>query len=140
MQITTRRGPRGPRGTALVEMAIVLLLLMLLTLGAIEYGWMFLKQEQLTNAARQASRLASTPDATTAQVTSQITTAMSSYGMGSTGYTTTLTPTNIGTATRGQTVTVKISVAYNKVGITNFSLLPMPTTLSATLSMEKEGP
>ncbi|MDB5301325.1 MAG: TadE family protein [Phycisphaerales bacterium] len=128
------------RGTALVEMAIVLLLLMLLTLGAIEYGWMFLKQEQITNAARQASRLACTPDATNAQVTTQISRLMSSYGMASSGYTTTLTPNDVSAAGRGETVTVQISVTYKKVGITNFALLPMPAKLSSAVVMEKEGP
>jgi Flp pilus assembly protein TadG len=141
MRMTTRRGPRSSRGTALVEMTIVLLLLILITLGAVEYGWMFLRQQQLTNAARQASRLASTPDATTAQVTSQISTVMTSYGMGSTGYTATFTPPDIATVPRGQSVKVQISVDYSKVTATNLTLLlPLPAKLSSTISMEKEGP
>jgi Flp pilus assembly protein TadG len=130
----------GRRATALVEMALALLLLMLLTMGAVEYGWFFLKQQQITNAARQAARIASTADATNATVTSQVTTLMSSYGMGSSGYTTTLTPSDVSTAARGSSVSVKISVTYSKVTITNFSLLPMPATVSATVAMAKEGP
>src|SRR3954471_10670513 len=94
------------RATALVEMALALLLLMLLTMGAIEYGWFFLKQQQITNAARQAARIASTADATNATVNSQVTTLMSSYGMGSSGYTTTLTPADVSTASRGTSVSV----------------------------------
>ena len=43
-------------GLATIEMAMVLPLLMLLTLGVIEYGWMFLKSQQITNAARQGAR------------------------------------------------------------------------------------
>ncbi len=129
----------GRRATALVEMALALLLLMLLTMGAVEYGWFFLKQQQITNAARQAARIASTADATNATVTSQVTTLMSSYGMGSSGYTTTFTPSDVSTAARGTSVSVKISVTYSKVTITNFSLLPMPTTVSATVAMAKEG-
>jgi len=31
-------------------------------------------------------------------------------------------------------------VTYSNITITNFSLLPVPTTLSATVSMVKEGP
>jgi Flp pilus assembly protein TadG len=127
------------RATVLVEMALALLLLMLLTMGAVEYGWFFLKQQQITNAARQAARVASTADATNATVTSQITTLMSSYGMGSSGYTTTFTPDPVSSVTRGNSVSVKISVQYSNITITNFKLLPLPTTVSATVAMEKEG-
>jgi Flp pilus assembly protein TadG len=135
----TIRRRKGGRATALVEMTLALLLLMLLTMGAVEYGWFFLKQQQITNAARQAARVASTIDATNTTVNAQITTLMSAYGMGSTGYTTTLTPTDVTTATRGQSVSVKIAVTYSKITVTNFSLLPLPTTVSATVAMAKEG-
>ena len=133
---------RGRRGTALVEMALALLLLMLLTLGAIEYGWLFLKQQQITNAARQAARIASTADATNATVNSQISTLMSSYGLGSSGYATTFSwgnSTDVSTVTRGTSISVKISVTYSAITITNFKILPLPTTLSATVAMQKEG-
>ena len=127
------------RGTTLVEMALALLLLMLLTLGVIEYGWLFLKQQQLTNTARQAARIAATADATNTTVTSQITALMSSYGMGSTGYTTAFSPTDLSAAARGSSVSVQVQVTYSRLTITNFRLLPMPTTLTATVAMQKEG-
>lgn len=128
------------RGTSAVELAVTLLILMLITLGAVEYGWLFLKQEQVVNAARQAARIAATPDATNTTVTAEITTLMSNYGLASSGYTTTLTPSNIATATTGSTVSVGISLNYSKIGITHFTSLPLPSTLSATVAMEKEGP
>jgi Flp pilus assembly protein TadG len=127
------------RGTALVELAISLSLLLLITLGAVEYSWLFLKQEQITNAARQASRLASTPSATNATVTSQITTLMTSYGLTNSGYATTFTPGNIATAATGSNVTVKVAIPYNNLTLTHFSLLPLPTTISASVTMVKEG-
>ena len=40
------------RGATLVEMAVVFPLLLMVTLGAIKYGWLFLKAQQMTNAAR----------------------------------------------------------------------------------------
>jgi len=131
---------RMDRGTSALELAVTLLLLMLITLGAVEYGWLFLKQEQIVNAARQAARLAATPDATNATVTSQITTLMSNYGLSGSGYTTTFTPANIATASTGSTVSVGISLIYSKIEITHFNTLPLPNTLSATVAMEKEGP
>ena len=134
--------PSFRRGTALVEMALALLILLLLTMGAIEYGWFFLKQQQITNAARQAARFASTADATDATVSSQITTLMNSYGMGSTGYTKTYSwnPADVSTVARGTSISVTISVSYSKLTITNSSLLPTPATVSATVAMQKEGP
>ena len=127
------------RASALVEMAIVLTLLFLLTLGTVEYGWMFLKQQQITNAARQAARKACAANVNNTTVDTEIANLMSSYGMGSTGYSKTYTPTDVSTAARGTSVSVNISVDYSKITITNFKLLPLPTTVSATVAMEKEG-
>ncbi len=47
----------GRRGTAAVEAALILPLLMLLLLGVIEYGWIYLKSEQIANAARHGARV-----------------------------------------------------------------------------------
>jgi Flp pilus assembly protein TadG len=135
--------PNARRATALVEMALALLLLMLLTMGAIEYGWLFLKQQQITNAARQAARVASTADATNNSVNAQVKTLMDSYGMDSTVYTKSYSwgvKNDVSTVPRGTSLSVKISVNYGKITITNFKLLPMPATVSATVAMEKEGP
>src|SRR5262245_1734829 len=130
---------RRNRGTAIVEAAIIFPILFLLTFGIIEYGWMFLKQQQVTNAARQAARLAATIDSTNSQVTSQISTPLNNYGLGACGYATALSPLNVATATRGQLVSVTISVPYGNIDITGFTLLPLPTTISAQVTMEKEG-
>jgi len=131
---------RVPHGTAVLEMSIVLLLLMYITLGAIEYGWIFLKQEQIANAAREGARLAVTPSATNATVTSEISTLMSGYGLTGKYSTPVFTPSDVSTASVGGTVAVNVSVPYSNIGLTKFSMLPLPTTLSATVTMEKEGP
>jgi len=52
------------RGAAMVEMAIVLVLLLMLSLGVIEYGWLFLTMQRITNAARQGARVAAPLGAT----------------------------------------------------------------------------
>ena len=53
------------RGVAAVEMAVVLPLLLLVTFGLMEYGWLFLKAQQVANAARQGARYAALPSVTT---------------------------------------------------------------------------
>lgn len=96
---------------------------------------MFLKQEQLVNAARQAARLGATAYATNTQVTTQITNMMSADGI--TGYSVNSFNVNI---TKGSTFTVTISVPYANVrAMGGYSLFPVPTTLTGTVTMEKEG-
>ena len=135
MRLFVARHFRRSRGTALVEMALVGMILIYLTLGGAEYAVIFLKKQQLLNAARQASRLASTPDATDSKVNSLINTLMTSYGMSS-GYTTTLSPTDVASVATGQTVSVQISINYTRIT----PIIPTPSTLTATVVMEKEGP
>lgn len=50
------------RGAAAVEAAIVLPVILMVTFGAIKYGWLFLKAQQITNAARNGARIAVLPD------------------------------------------------------------------------------
>lgn len=132
------------RGSLTVEAAILFPLLFMITFGLIEYGWMFIKQQQITNAARQSARLAAMVDATNGQVSSQISTQMTNYSLGSSGYTPTIYVNgtaggNVATAARGAQVSVLISVPYANIDITGFTLLPMLSTLSAKVTMEKEG-
>ena len=133
----SQRGTR--RATTVVEMALAGMILVMLTMGVIEYGWLFLKQQQITNAARQAARIAATADATNTTVTASITSLMNSYGLGSSGYTTAFSPTDVSTASRGSAVSVTISITYSRITITRSSVLPAPTTITAQVSMQKEG-
>src|SRR5689334_5970001 len=109
---------RSDRGSITVEAALLFPLVMLLTFGLIEYGWMFLKHQQVTNAARQAARLAALADSTNTQVTSQVSTMMSDYGLSGSGYSTTVTPSNVATAARGSIVSVTVSIPYANIDIT----------------------
>ena len=45
-------------------MALVLPILLLLSLGALRYGWLFLKAQEITNATRYGARVAIRPNAT----------------------------------------------------------------------------
>jgi uncharacterized SAM-dependent methyltransferase len=63
---------------------------------------------------------------------------MSSYGMGSSGYTTTFTPSDVSTAVLGATVTVQLNVTYSHVQVIGTSLVPTPSSLTASVTMVKE--
>lgn len=127
------------RGTAIVEAALVLPLLLTLTFATIEYGWMLLCDQQLTNVVEQAARVAATPTATNAAVTSQITTLMNAANMGSSGYTVTYNPADVSVVTKGNALTVTISIPYANVEVTGVTLFPLPATISSSSTVIKEG-
>jgi Flp pilus assembly protein TadG len=125
------------RGAAMVEMAIVVPLLLLLTLGLIEYGWVFLRVSQINQAARHGVRTAVRPDATATNVQAAVASMMNDFGLGSSGYT--LTYTNLAVPV-GQPVTVHISVNYSQLTLTGSSFVPLPDRVQGRGTMAKEGP
>ena len=135
----TPRTKKPRRGTILVEAALIFLILFYLTFGMIEYGWMILKQQQITNTARAAARIAVRADSVNGDVTSKITNMMTSYQMNGSGYSTTM-PANVATVVKGAQLSVTIQVPYNNIKLGMLTLIPTPTNLTSTVSMEKEGP
>lgn len=123
-----------------VEAALVLPLLILITFGLIEYGWLFLKAQQINNAARHGARLAVTPDATTAQVQEAIDALMAEAGLGDSGYTKTISPANVSDAAPQSQVSVTVSVPYQNIEIAGVPLIPVPSSLVGSVTMAKEGP
>jgi Flp pilus assembly protein TadG len=130
----------GARGTMTVEAAIVLPLLILLTLALIEYGWMFLKIQQLTHAARTGARLAVTADATTAQVQTAITNLLTTAGLDSSGYTVSINPNDVSAVEVGEQITVGVTVPYANINLTDAPLIAVPTLVGGSVTMAKEGP
>ena len=125
-------------GLETVEAALIFPLLMLVIFGIVEYGWMFIKEHQITNITRQAARMAATPDATTASVNAMVATMMQNAQI--TGYGAPVYSPAITSAQPGQLITVTITVPYSNVGLTRVPLLPLPASLQAQVAMNKEGP
>jgi Flp pilus assembly protein TadG len=125
-------------------MALVMLLLFTLLFGVMEYGWMFLKMQEITNAARQGARLAITPDVNSASDINdpQASPSPSPIKMLQDakipvrGGTVSVSPVNV---TPGTLVTVEVVVPYEDVELFHFKLLPKPAMLRASVSMMKEG-
>jgi len=116
------------RGAAMVEMAIVLVLLLMLSLGVIEYGWLFLTMQRITNAARQGARVAAPLGATDTDGEAAMTTLLAGV------------PTAVpDVTTSGATVTATVTVTTSAVRLVNWDALPVPATLQATVTMAKEG-
>ena len=130
------------KGTALVETAIVFPLLLTLTLGVIQYSYLFLKAQQITNAARSGVRAAVRYGAKDADVQNAVTNALAATGMtvGAPVITPSIDPG------MGNEVTVRLTVSTNPDINPGVSLLrnsffwPTPASLSASVTMAKEGP
>jgi hypothetical protein len=123
----------------MVEAAIVFPLLLLLTLGAIEYGWLFLNLHQITNAARQGARTAAVFGATDIDGENAISAALS-------GTTVALAPSfyydvNDVTLTGGIAAKLaNVRVDSSDIVIVNLpALFPVPARLRAIVKMAKEG-
>lgn len=133
------RGRFRRRGLVLVEAALVFPLLLLLTVGLLEYGWMFLQYQRITNAARHGARLGVLPDATNAEVEAAIAALMDAGGMAGSGYTVTFSPADIAFPQPGETLRVTINVLYENIDL-GMPLVPLPTNLEASATFSKEGP
>jgi hypothetical protein len=78
-------------------------------------------------------------NATEAMVTAAVTAAMTNAGMGASGYTLTLTPSDPMSLAGGEPLRVEISVPYAGIGM-NFPLVPVPANLRASVTLAREGP
>lgn len=97
-------------------MALVLPVLLMLSLGVVDYGYYFFVKNTLQGAASAGVRAAIPPGATNANVTGVISSMMTAAGLQNSGYTVTLTPSDVSTATDGQNVTVKITCTWANCG------------------------
>ena len=133
---------RRRRGLAVIEAAIFFPLLFLLLFGMIEYGWAFLKFQCINNAAREGVRVAVRDGATDLQWQGAVDNVMS--GCAITTFTRALedtahNPISVGAAP-GTQITCKVIVVYADIGLMRVSLFPVPTQLTGTATMVKEGP
>lgn len=133
--LTIRTTRSRKDGVALVEMALVLPLLLLLVFGVMEYGWMFLKAEQVADSARHGARYAATPDATLARTGAMCQSLLNQAGITTA---TVAVPTGIAPGT-GNSVTVQITVPYKDLQLLGLSFLPVPQNLTSSVTMLKEG-
>jgi Flp pilus assembly protein TadG len=127
------------RGIILIEMAIVLPLLLLITFAVLEYGWMFTKAGEITNAARHGARIGVRPDSTSDDVSEHVEHLMTAAGFSSEQYDLTMDPSDPDSLDPGETFTVRITVSYTHINLTHFPM-PRPAELSAEVTMAKEGP
>ena len=138
VSVRTQRN-KHRRGAVAVEAALVFPLLILLTFGAIKYGWLFLKAQQITNAARYGARLAILPDATTDNVKTAIINMMAAANISISADNITITPGDISALSVGDSIEVRVIVPAESVDIMDVPLFPSLGNLGASVTMAKEG-
>jgi Flp pilus assembly protein TadG len=132
------RPRRARRGAAIVEMAVIAPLLLTLLFGIMEFGWMFMVHETMTNTARECARLATLQGVSDADVQARFLDAMEGTGVHVTPSMMTISHSTEGSA---EVVTVRVQVPYSDVTITGLSsfLGISRNNLTSVCSMRKEG-
>lgn len=103
-------------GSATLETVLVLMLVLLpLTYGMIEFSYYFYTKHTIQGAAREGARVAILPDATNAKVSSAVDSAMTLAGLQGSGYTITLSPSNVASAAPGAQVSVVVECNWASV-------------------------
>jgi Flp pilus assembly protein TadG len=126
---------RKRRATAIVEFAVVLPLLLTLLMGIIEYGWIFMVRQTLTNAAREGCRIAVLNTATEDAVATRIREVMEPLGFAEgTQWSFTASPID------EETQEIAVSVQMDQISITGGYILSGDGgTMSGRCTMRKEG-
>jgi len=140
------------RGTAAVEAALMMPLIMLMTFALIKYGWLYVKVQQINNAARHGARVAARADSNVGTIDTEIEGLMAKVWPEGAGappdnwYIVTFNPVpaadpDEGPWPTGTIVTVTITVPYRNtpLDIISMPLVPVPGSIAGTASMAREG-
>lgn len=131
-----RRSTRRCRAAATVEMAVMSPFLLAMLFGIIEYGWVFMLQSNVTNAARDACRVGVLPYANNSDADAAIRSRFAEAIAGTNlaegnGYALDITRTT--SMSNVTTVKVTATVPWNRASLVGGGLLPNPRALLAIL-------
>jgi hypothetical protein len=125
------------KGNTAAEAAIVLPVILMVTFGAIKYGWLFLKAQQITNAARHGARTVVLPDVTIDDAEAAVIDLLNKANITVTTEDIDVTPLSV----EGKSAfNVHIIVPSSRVDILpNFPWLPNWGNIDASVTMAEEG-
>ena len=121
------------RGAAAVELAVVLPLLLTLVFGIIEFGWVFMVRETLTNSSREGCRVAVLQGSTEQDIQERVDASMAPTGL--TTYTVQISRSSPGDPDEK----VQVLIPYADVSLLGGFFGPTDFNLGATTVMRKEG-
>lgn len=137
MKIRKHKINKRRRGLETVEAAVILPIVLLLTFGVLKYGWLFLKYQQITNAARHLARVAIRPGDRLDEMQDEFGYLMEDANITGADY----SPQDGANVGVGNSVTVEVWVSVGDVDILPMrGLIPTPDELRASVTMQKEGP
>jgi len=108
-----RRARTLRRGGAVVEMAVVSPLLLMILLGIVEFGYVFMMQQSITNAVREGARVATLSGSTDEDIQTRVQESLAPTGLSVT--TDMIQITHATTA--NPVVTVRLAVPYAQVSL-----------------------
>jgi len=124
-------------------MSLTLMVLLWLTFGSIEFSYFFFVKHSVQGAAREGARVAITPSGANTDVTTAVNTALTSAGLRTADFTTTVkvngTIANASTATLGQTVEVSVQASWGTVGLRPLGFINATKSVRGAATMRKEG-
>jgi len=136
------RKSRRIRGGSVMELMLVLPILLMLSFGAVDYGYAMYLKNTVQGAALIGTRTGIVSGATNANVTSAISSYMTSAGLSGSGYTVTMTPTDVSAGATGSTVTVQVSVTWGNAGTktlgSSFGGISNGKTITGSVTMVHE--
>jgi Flp pilus assembly protein TadG len=139
-----RSSRQRQRGNAVLDMALVLPILLALAFGTVEFGYYFYVKHNVQAAAREGARAAIVPSAVAGDVTTAVQNVMTAAGLGSSGYTTSVTDVNgnainLSTATAGTAIKVTVQCTWGNVGVRPLGVISSTKIVTGNTVMRKEG-
>lgn len=138
MVIVRKRKESRSRGAAAAEAALVMPLLLLVTFGAIKYGWLFLKAQQITNAARHGARMIVLPDMEIDEVRTSVINLLAQANITVNAGEIAITPVDPSLLGK-PAFNVSITIPSERVDILDISLFPDVGDIGASVTMAQEG-
>lgn len=139
MHVKSRAQTHKRIGGATVEFAVIATILVTLFLGTVEVTRAIQVKNYLTDTARSGARTAIQPGTTTATITSTINSILTADGLTATDATITVQVNGVtadaSTAVRGDKISVRISIPYNKVNWVTPYFIPSTSVESESLAM-----
>jgi Flp pilus assembly protein TadG len=142
--MNSRNRRQRQRGNAVLDMALVLPILLALAFGTVEFGYYFYVKHNVQAAAREGARAAIVPSAVAGDVTTAVQNVMTAAGLGSSGYTTSVTDINgnainVSTASAGTAIKVTVQCTWGNVGVRPLGVISSTKIVTGNTVMRKEG-
>ena len=139
MKSVNRAKPRGSRsGVSMIECAIVLPLFAMLVLGILEFGRAFMVSQVVTNSAREGARIGTMPTSTSnSQIEARVNDFLADAGITTATTTVSVDSGSLAGASRGDAVTVQVSVPFTDVSLLSPRFLE-GINLTSTSVMRRE--